>query len=148
MKRAINVIFCIIYGLILVQILFAYGRVRVWSDLSFQEYAVRTSNFIPFSTIVNYITALKNHTMNVSIPIKNIGGNLVLFMPYAYFVYYFKHPNLKTFIIVSFGLLFMIEIMQLFLRVGTFDVDDIILNLMGAILIYVVLRKGNVSYIK
>ena len=72
------------------------------------------SNFIPFKEIFRY-------QIGSRLFIKNIVGNILLFLPYGYFA-------LLT-IIVSFT----IETVQL--KIGrTFDVDDIILNTCGGII--------------
>jgi glycopeptide antibiotics resistance protein len=79
--------------------------------------------------------------MNIDIPIKNLLGNFVMFMPFAYFVFYFKKYRLSKFMLILFVFLVVIEIMQALLRAGFFDVDDIILNALGALLTYWILES-------
>lgn len=43
----------------------------------------------------------------------------------------------------SFGLCFGVEIFQLVTRVGSFDVDDILLNTLGGVLGYIIFSIGH-----
>lgn len=85
------------------------------------------SNFIPFREIFRY-------QIGSRLFIKNIIGNILLFLPYGYFASYYLNnkkvwPTALLTIIVSFT----IETVQL--KIGrTFDVDDIILNTCGGII--------------
>lgn len=85
------------------------------------------SNFIPFKEIFRY-------QIGSRLFIKNIVGNILLFLPYGYFASYYLNnnkvwPTALLTIIVSFT----IETVQL--KIGrTFDVDDIILNTCGGII--------------
>ncbi len=141
MKRVINVCLCILYILFLITILFLYGRGGVWTNLSLKKYILSTSNIIPCKTIAGYFLAIKNGTMNADIPIKNIIGNIILFMPYAYFAFCYTRMSTKKFLLTTLLILIVLEIVQMLLRVGTFDVDDILLNIMGAMMVYVCIQK-------
>ena len=74
--------------------------------------------------------------MNIDIPIKNLIGNFVLFLPMGiYLPFITKKINkmniLSIFMII---LLFIIEVVQLVTRRGSFDIDDFILNMIGALI--------------
>lgn len=95
------------------------------------------SNFIPFKEIFRY-------EIGSRLFIKNIIGNILLFVPYGYFVS--DHLRAKNFFTVAFLTLIVsitIEVVQL--NIGrTFDIDDCILNTCGGILgyfIYDILNK-------
>ena len=71
--------------------------------------------------------------MTVEITARNLLGNLVLFFPMGCYLP-ILFPSLQrkeTLVWQMLGLLLGIETLQLLLRVGTFDVDDILLNLAG-----------------
>ena len=51
---------------------------------------------------------------------------------------------IRTYAISIFCTIVCTEIVQLILQVGSFDVDDIILNFFGAIIIYVIVINENV----
>lgn len=88
-----------------------------------------TNNFVPFKEILRY-------NLGSRLFIKNIIGNMVMFVPYGFFVsYYGKTVNWKS----AFGLVLIaslvIESTQL--AIGrVFDVDDILLNLVGGMIGY------------
>lgn len=69
----------------------------------------------------------------------NLAGNVLIFMPFGFFMAMgSQHPS---FLRVSFyGLLwsFSIEVVQLLTRLGSFDVDDMFLNMLGAMAGFVV----------
>ena len=87
------------------------------------------SNFIPFKEIMRY-------KLFSRLFIKNVVGNVLLFLPYGYFVgRYFagKSKKLSFFLILLASI--SIEFTQL--SIGrVFDVDDIILNVIGGLLGY------------
>lgn len=141
MKKLIKIVLSIsfiFYLLVLAIILFLGSRGDIWTDLSFWEYIKNSSNFVPFKSISTYINAIFNGTMNIDIPIKNIFGNLILFLPMGiYLPYLIKKLNkLSSFSISMIILLFVVEVIQLVTRKGSFDVDDFILNMFGALMGY------------
>jgi glycopeptide antibiotics resistance protein len=74
--------------------------------------------------------------MNMDIPIKNLAGNLIMFLPMGiYLPYFIKRLNKASGLsITMIILLFVIEVIQLVTRRGSFDIDDFILNLLGALI--------------
>lgn len=136
MKKAIRIILSIsfiFYLFVLVYILFLGTRGYIWADLSLIQYIKQSSNFIPFKTISTYITAINDGRMNISIPLKNLVGNFILFLPMGmYLPFFLKKLNKPSIFLISMSaLLLMIEILQLVTRRGSFDIDDFILNLLG-----------------
>lgn len=85
------------------------------------------SNFIPFKEIFRY-------QIGSRLFIKNIVGNILLFLPYGYFAsYYLNNKKLWPKALLTIIVSFTIETVQL--KIGrTFDVDDIILNTCGGII--------------
>lgn len=65
--------------------------------------------------------------------------NVVAFMPFGFILPVVSPKNRKFVNIAALGfeLTLLIEILQLLLRVGCFDVDDLILNTLGAISGYI-----------
>ena len=99
------------------------------------------SNFIPFKELFRY-------EIGSSLFVKNIIGNILLFLPYGYFASdYLKSKNVGTIAFLTLLVSLTIEIVQL--KIGrTFDIDDCILNTFGGILgyyIYAILEKINSS---
>lgn len=130
------IVISVIYAVSLVYLLFAKGNRVLLSGASLSEYISVLCNFVPFVTIVSYVKALTDHSVNIMIPIKNLGGNFILFMPFALIMYAFTKMKEMKFLAINFLLILAIEVMQIVTRTGSFDVDDIILNMLGAGLAY------------
>ena len=69
----------------------------------------------------------------------NLAGNILIFVPYGFFISVASRERgfFKT-LFFSMGLSLCVEIIQLFTRVGSFDVDDILLNTIGGVLGYII----------
>ncbi len=68
----------------------------------------------------------------------NLAGNVLAFMPFGFGLPYLwirKKEWLLVFLL-SAGLSFVMESLQFLLRVGSFDVDDLLLNTLGGLLGY------------
>lgn len=91
-------------------------------------------NIIPFRTIKNYI----NYSASFHI-FSNIIGNILIFMPLAYMLIYLYEPlrDLKKFMITLTLISFFIEFFQFFMG-RSVDIDDIILNLLGGLIAYLI----------
>lgn len=102
--------------------------------VTFQDVNYGTNNFIPFKEIFRYQIGSK-------VFMKNILGNIILFIPFGVFVsYIMKTRKAYPIIIISIITSSVIEFTQL--KIGrTFDIDDITLNVVGGFvgfLIYIV----------
>lgn len=88
-----------------------------------------TSNFIPFHEMFRY-------TFGSRLFIKNVLGNMLMFVPYGFFSsYLLKEKNLLIIFFLTVILSFTIEYIQL--QIGrVFDIDDIILNVIGGLVGY------------
>lgn len=91
------------------------------------------SNFIPFKEIFRY-------EIGSSLFIRNIIGNILLFLPYGYFAAdYLKPKKIYTCLFLTMLVSVTIELVQL--NIGrTFDIDDVILNSCGGVLGYYLYR--------
>lgn len=95
----------------------------------------------PFYTINNYIRVILRGTNGALVRhcAINLIGNILLFIPGGFLLPKI-FPRLRTlwrFLLLSFGLLLLIEGTQLFSLRGRLDVDDLILNLLGLCLGYI-----------
>lgn len=107
-----------------------------------ENYFTYSFNLIPFATIDNYILALRNGNLAVGDFVVNIFGNLLAFAPFALFLPRLFKKTEKSFyyfFVVSAFILF-VEVMQLFMFTGSFDIDDYILNILGSMLFYFLLK--------
>ena len=99
--------------------------------VTLQDYNYGLSNFIPFKEIFRY-------SIGSRLFIKNIVGNILLFIPYGFFIeYYINNKKILTPAILTIIISITIEIVQL--KIGrTFDIDDVILNTCGGIIGYLI----------
>lgn len=147
--KAVLKISFVFYLLVLVYLLFLGTRTILWSDISWLEYIRNSSNFVPFKTITTYILAMFDSSMNMYIPIENLFGNFMMFMPMGiYLPYLFKHLNkFSRFTISLIIMLIVIEVVQVVTRLGSFDIDDFILNMLGAWIGYGIWKTKAVQYL-
>ena len=126
----------VMYLFALVIILFMGGRSANYAQgLPLLEYLKNSSNFVPLKTINMYIWALESGTMSKVIPIYNLVGNLLLFLPMGiYLPLLFKGlGRFMKYIGMILFVLTCVESIQIISRLGRFDVDDLLLNTAGAV---------------
>lgn len=101
--------------------------------VTFGDVGWSSSNFIPFKEMFRY-------SFGSNLFIKNVLGNIIMFIPYGFFVSYYldlKKP-LSAFLMV---LLVSVSIETTQLLIGrVFDVDDIILNLIGGMIGFIIYK--------
>lgn len=75
----------------------------------------------------------------------NLFGNILIFVPLGFFLPMgSKRRSFFATSFYSFGLSFCVEVFQLITKVGSFDVDDLLLNTIGGILGYILFAVCNV----
>lgn len=73
----------------------------------------------------------------------NLFGNVVIFVPFGFFMpMASKYRSFFATLFYSFGLSLCVETFQLVTRVGSFDVDDLLLNTIGGVVGYIVFVIG------
>lgn len=83
-----------------------------------------TNNFVPFREILRY-------NIGSRLFFKNVLGNMLMFLPYGFFSSYLLH-NKKFNLAFILTLIASLSIESVQLMIGrVFDVDDIILNMLG-----------------
>ena len=122
----------------LLMLCFAIYILCLFQVVTFQDDVTWSSNnFIPFKEILRY-----NITSRLFI--KNVLGNMIMFLPFGFFTsYYLKSEEKLLPLLLTVIASISIELVQL--AIGrVFDVDDIILNIVGGLLgyyIYAILRE-------
>lgn len=110
------------------------SEVLYWSNLSFYEFIIKSTNLIPFKTISAYIQSFFTQSVNLDIALRNLILPIIAFVPFGLLGYALagaKRKLLQT-LLGSAVLCFILEVLQALLRRGSFDVDDIILSVIGA----------------
>ena len=129
--RFTGIVLFIIYLLVLCYFLFfaeAFGR-----GISLEAHGYNTT---PFFEIRRYIDNFDKLGM---ITVMNLGGNVLAFMPFGFFRPIIGRRKCGFFKTLIEGCLLscVVEVIQLLTNVGSFDVDDIILNTLGVFLGYI-----------
>lgn len=90
-------------------------------------------NLTPFKEILRFWRYREKLGMRAVL--LNLVGNVVGFMPCGFFLPIVSRRSKRWYntVIISFGFSFFVELIQLIFRVGSFDVDDMILNTAGAV---------------
>ena len=133
----------VLYLLLLVRlIVFKYpipilrGIMDEW-DVDMVKRGVYTANLIPFKSIRMYIRYYERID-----GFDNLFGNILAFIPFGFLlpVSFQKLKHIGFILLHSFWFSLGIELFQLVSHFGEFDVDDLILNCLGAILGYLAYR--------
>ena len=121
-----------------------YNRSGLETD--FQTWFSLKTNFVPFATIDRYLRNISNN-VQIGSAMVNLFGNLAAFMPMGLFFPLLFPPMRRAWIFIPALIVILVGVegMQLLLRVGSCDVDDVILNLTGALIIYVLLKQPKIQ---
>ncbi len=114
-----------------------------WADKNtINEYFSQKINLVPFATVKLFLNAYKQANLETYVVFENIWGNLFVFMPFAIFVpFLFKKINTLTkFLAFVSVFVLCIEVLQIVFLTGSADVDDFILNVVGAAIAYSVTK--------
>lgn len=92
-------------------------------------------NLRPFQEIIRCI---RHWSVLRQLALINLVGNVVAFMPFGFFLPLLsvKERRVVMILLLTFELSLVIEVIQLFTGVGSFDVDDLLLNTIGGWLGY------------
>lgn len=145
-KSKLPIVFSLIYFAVLLYLLFLRRLGYDYGISSFEEYINWLKikiNFIPFINLYAYITApyiSLGYTVDF---LKNLIGNIIIFIPMGYILphYSIKLKLFGRFVLTVFLITLSIEIIQLFTLLGMFDINDIILNLIGAVIGFFLVKK-------
>lgn len=106
----------------------SFGR-----DSAQHEYAYNLELFKEIKRFYQY-----RHQLGMEAFLLNVVGNMVAFMPCGFFLPIVSRRSKKCYNAtwLCFGLSLCIETVQLIFKVGSFDVDDLLLNTLGGVLGY------------
>ena len=92
--------------------------------VTYQDVSWSTANFIPFKEIFRY-------DLGSRLFIKNILGNMIMFIPMGIFIKKFLDlDNKKIVVLLLFIISMTIEVTQLIIG-RVYDIDDVLLNIIG-----------------
>lgn len=118
-----------------------------WNRAALRDYINTSTNLIPFCTVKLFINGYKNGNVDFLVMCENIFGNFAAFMPFAFFLpCFFKHFNKWYSVLVAVTVsVIIVELLQLLFLTGSSDIDDVILNVAGAMCFYAILRIKRIS---
>jgi glycopeptide antibiotics resistance protein len=132
----------VVYGAALIYLLFIRDRLRYMPGDAphFFSWDLPYANLKPFHTIHVYLFHANHYNFDTWFQV--FFGNLVLFLPFGILAPLLSRRMLSflRFLMVLFLVLLGVELTQKFTATGAFDVDDIILNLVGGIVGFTCVR--------
>ncbi len=119
-----------------------FGRSWGWDDgLSYGQMLESHINLKPFYTIDNYLSVILHRPDSPYFQqcIIELAGNLLLFIPAGWLLprIFPKMRKFFLFLLTTLGSILLVETVQLFALLGSFDVDDVILNMTGILSGYI-----------
>lgn len=148
MSKKTKIIFWL-YCLLMLWLLFGQRMGDFWGKGTYLEQLRRNNNLVPFETIALYwrlITQSSNDAL-VRHAIINLAGNVVMFIPLGWFL-----PNLwetcrsywRMLLSVTAAIA-TVEVIQLLTLLGSCDTDDLMLNILGSsigFVLYKMIKRG------
>lgn len=118
-----------------------------WTQEGLDIYLDNSVNLVPFKTIIEYIQKIFTSLLDTSTIFLNLFGNIACLMPLALFIpiLFKKVDNTKKFLISILCVTLGIELIQFITFTGSCDIDDVILNTLGAFIMYKILNIKDVN---
>jgi glycopeptide antibiotics resistance protein len=129
-----------LFKLLFLKLTFQFSDISIGSnDTATFKRLFAESNFIPFYRIYYYLSGQEPYLVGAL----NLVGNIVLFIPMGIFipVIFERIKTAKRLLITMAILCFCIEVLQLITTTGQFDIDDVLLNVAGAMIGYCLYRS-------
>lgn len=129
LKRNVARVVFVLYLVALLSLVFGIDRIE--SD----EYHY---NLVLFSEIKRYF--MYRDVVGNWVFLMNIVGNILGFLPFGFLLPHLSKwkNNIVFATLLTFELSLFIEVIQLFTKVGSFDVDDLLLNTLGGFIGYLI----------
>ncbi len=131
-KRTLISVLFALYALVMLYLMI-FGRIKAVCFEDYWQHVSSHVSFVPLRFIFDYVKSVD--TIGAyNIFLRNIIGNTVLFVPLGIFLPC-CFPNMRKYLhllLATAIIIFVLEAIQLFSTLGSFDVDDIILNCIGA----------------
>jgi glycopeptide antibiotics resistance protein len=97
-------------------------------------------NLLTIKPIVSTINFIKGASSWIDI-VTIVLGNIIMFIPFGFLGWIFPTlKDLKSLLFTFISVIFIVEALQYFTRMGIFEIDDIILNTFGVYLGFLLCR--------
>ena len=131
-----------VYCIVVLILLFA--RPQSGTESAYREQLAANLNLIPFRSITIYLYLLVHRPNDAlfSYGCTHLFGDLLLFLPFGFLLpcLWQKMRSYRRMMVLSVWMILLLELLQLFTLLGSFDVDDLILNLLGVSAGYLAFR--------
>ena len=126
----------------------AYGALMIWllfdrpgydPAVPYWDQVTAQLNLIPFRTLRLFAGLLDSGVRShITMAVINLGGNIIMFIPLGFLLpkVFPKLSSLPRVLLTTAIIITIVEIIQLFTLVGSCDIDDLILNVVGSALGY------------
>ena len=136
--RKLHIALFMAYCALMVSLLF--DRPGPIAGVPYWEQIKMSINFVPFRTVMCYMRLLRRRPNAYLIrhAVINLAGNVIMFIPLGFFLpmIWAKLRKLWRTLLTTGLIITLVELIQLFTLVGSCDIDDLILNLLGAAMGY------------
>jgi len=129
------------YAVLMLWLLFGMRSSRLfYAPDGYWHRLIESINPIPFQTILEFAKKLGNKANGDAVI--NLFGNVIMFIPLGFFLpaVFPKARSFKQCMLISLIILCVVELTQLVTLLGTMDIDDVILNMLGVLMGYGVYR--------
>ncbi len=129
----VKYILFILYLFVLIDLLFLRREVDM-------EVGINTTPFYSFKMFIPLLNS--GYQPYRYLAIANLFGNILIFIPMGIFLplIFRKNNNFLFVLINTFLISLSIEVIQYYTKLGTADVDDIILNVLGSVIGFVIYK--------
>lgn len=131
-----GILFVLYFAVLFYFLFFSEEMGRTYSERAYHY------NLVPFKEIGRFLRY--HRTLGTGTVLLNIVGNVAAFVPFGIFLPVFSERCRKVWFTVfySFELSLLVELLQLVTKVGSFDVDDLILNTIGGLAGFLIYLLG------
>ena len=133
-KKQVN-IFAVLFGIYCAVMFFLrFNRAGAFEGVDYWEQVSMSCSLTPFHTIRQYLRLWNLNPQLHRLAVINLVGNVVMFIPPGTLLP-LVFRRLRSFwktMLCTTGIIIAVELTQLFTLLGSCDIDDLILNLLGA----------------
>lgn len=138
-KKNIVLAAWVLYTIALVYVLFI-SRFGATYAITYRQWLSQCYNLIPGRALYDYFSAPYQADVVLRRVILNYIGNLMLFVPWGV-LFAIGNITFKKFAIYAVIVIVTVELLQYLTMLGSFDIEDVILNVIGTIMGFLMVRQ-------
>ena len=136
-NRKHNTVLFLLYCAIMLWLLF--DRSGYTDGIPYWEQIAGRLNLVPFRTLRLFAGLLDSGVRSyILMAVINLGGNIIMFIPLGFLLprVFPKLHTMPRVLVTTALIIILVEIAQLFTLLGSCDIDDLILNVLGSAIGY------------